>query len=37
MWMLFIAWLIGVWICLSVVNKLWADGGESMDRPWEKR
>lgn len=34
---LFVAWLVGVGVCLWTVNKLWIDGGSEMEKPWEKR
>ncbi len=37
MWWFFFSWLIGVGVCLWVVSQLWDEGGESMDKPWEKR
>lgn len=37
-WWAVVAWLVGVGVVLWVVNKLWADGGESLDSgPWQKR
>lgn len=37
MWWLLISWLIGVGICIWTVNRLWIEGGDEMDQPWEKR
>ncbi len=31
------SWVIGVCCCIWAVNKLWIDGGDEMDQPWEKR
>lgn len=37
MWWLFFSWLIGACVCLWVVGQLWDEGGEEMDKPWDKR